>query len=69
MLKDTYIFEELGVIELIKRVYSIFESSAGSVDGSVKLSHRIMNEMRGSQHIVLHELHLLCQVLVMVQLP
>ena len=65
----TYIFEELGMIQLIESVDGARQRCAGCIDGSVELSHGIVNEVRAGKHIVLHVVHLLAESLVMAEFP
>ena len=64
-----FIFHELCVVKLIKRVNSIGYCGARGADGTVKLIHGARDELGAGQDVVLKEAHLLREGFVIGEFP
>ena len=46
------------MVQLVEGVDRAFQGGTSGVDGSIELTHRVMDEVGASQHVVLHVVHL-----------
>lgn len=65
----SYVFQELCVIKLAKRVNGIVQSGVRSTDRSIQFIDRTVHQMRAGNHVVLQVVNLLKESLIMGKLP